>query len=346
VFRVTYYSKLITRSIRSYCILLLVSCVLLIVCLPAIGSDRYAAEFLNLGVGARPLGMGGSFVAVADDATATYWNPAGLGGLKQTEVSFMHASVFGLDSHDFLNLVLPIGKSGSMGFSWIRLGIEDIPITALNDLNYPYITGYMKDNENALITSYGRNLKVGSDYGSKVSNIQIGGNFKFLYYSVHGIERNAIGFGSDFGLIWRTSFISKKDDGKSGELSLGITAQDLIGTKIVWNTTSEPSHADSIPVNFKMGAAYSYPFQKLGSQILFSIDADTRYSLEMHYGVEYVIGDVLSLRAGLKDQDFTAGAGLHLAFKRGDSTLSFLIDYAFLSHELGNTHRISLMTKF
>ena len=46
------------------------------------------------------------------------------------------------------------------------------------------------------------------------------------------------------------------------------------------------------------------------------------------------------------ERDFTAGAGLHVAFARGESSLSFVVDYAFLSHELGNTHRISLMTKF
>jgi hypothetical protein len=49
---------------------------------------------------------------------------------------------------------------------------------------------------------------------------------------------------------------------------------------------------------------------------------------------------------GLQEENFTAGAGLNIGFLRGDSSLSFLVDYAFLSHELGNTHRISLMTKF
>ena len=340
-------------------VIILTSCILYVIasfiCFPAIASERYAGEFLNLGVGARPLGMGGSFVAVADDSTAAYWNPAGLGGLDRTEIAFMHANVFGLDSHDFLNFVQPIGKLGVVGFSWIRLAIDDIPITLLPSSgelsvsNRPYIAGYMKDNENAFIFSYGRKLRVGNlwnnDYQGKDTDIQIGGNFKFLYIGVTGIERNALGFGGDLGLIWRTSFLSDEDDKKLGDLSLGLSLQDLIGTKLYWNTTSVPSNADSIPINLKLGVAYSRNLQNLGSQILFSIDADTRYGLEMHYGAEYVLGDVLALRAGIKDRDFTAGAGLHVAFK-GKSTISFLIDYAFLSHELGNTHRISLMTKF
>ncbi len=78
----------------------------------------------------------------------------------------------------------------------------------------------------------------------------------------------------------------------------------------------------------------------------FTMDANTRYGLEMNYGMEYNLGNLLSLRTGLQNSNFTAGAGLNVVFARGDSELSFLIDYAFLSHELGNTHRISAMTKF
>ena len=47
--------------------------------------DRYAGEFLSLGVGARPLGMGGSFSAIADDSTAAYWNPVSYTHLRAHE---------------------------------------------------------------------------------------------------------------------------------------------------------------------------------------------------------------------------------------------------------------------
>ena len=153
----------VTLSIRSR-FLGLGSCFLLfalVICSCVSGADKYAGEFLSLGAGARPLGMGGSFVAVADDATATYWNPAGLGGLDRTEITFMHAGIFGLDSYDFINYVQPLGGVGAFGVSWIRLGIDDIPITELwvpgtmSASNRPYVSGYMKDTENAFILSYG-----------------------------------------------------------------------------------------------------------------------------------------------------------------------------------------------
>jgi len=335
----------------------------LLTCLPASGAEKYAGEFLSLGVGARPLGMGGSFVAIADDATATYWNPAGLGGLSRTEITFMHSSLFGLDSYDFLNCVQPLGEVGTFGLSWIRLGIDDIPMTALKSFgnmsasNRPYIYGYMQNTENAFMLSYGRRFRVDIPTGlsrSRGIDLQIGGNTKFLYNSVSGVERNAIGLGGDIGLIWKTSprVRGGDDDTKTGDISLGIVIQDFFKTRIIWNTTSSPSHTDIIPPNLKIGAAYLRQLSSIASQVLLSMDADTRYGLEMHYGVEYVLGDVLSLRVGIQERNLTAGAGLHVAFVRGKSSVetrhavSLLVDYAFLSHELGNTHRISLMTKF
>ena len=327
---------------------LLITCLLFFACLSASGAEKYAGEFLNLGAGARPLGMGGSFVAISDDATAAYWNPAGLGGLDRTELAFMHASIFGLDSYHFLNCVQPLGGVGTFGLSWIRLGIDDIPMTTLQKSgnmsasNRPYIYGYMQDTENAFILSYGKRLRTDipvGDYQSGGTDLQIGVNAKFLYNSVSGIERNAIGFGGDIGAIWRIMT-------KTGDLSLGAVVQDFFKTRIFWNTTSSPSHTDIIPRNLKVGAAYTRQLPGLCSQITLAIDADTRYGMEMHYGLEYTLGSVLSLRMGAQERDFTAGAGLNIGFVRGKSTLSFLVDYAFLSHELGNTHRVSLMTKF
>lgn len=331
----------------------------LLVCQIASASEKYAGEFLSLGVGARPLGMGGSFVAIANDATAAYWNPAGLGGLDRTEIALMHASIFGLDSYDFINCVQPMGRIGAFGLSWIRLGIDDIPVTELrmsgnmSVSNRPYISGYMQNNQNAFILSYGKKLMANipwlsqdAAYQSKWTNIQIGGNLKFLLNSVSRVNRNAVGLGGDLGLIWKISFTSGKENSKSGDLSVGLAIQDFFKTRLIWNTTSTPSQTDVIPPNLKIGAAYSRQIPSISSRILFSMDADTRYGLEMHYGVEYTLGEALVLRAGLQERDFTAGAGLNIGFVRGKSVLSFLIDYAFLSHELGNTHRVSLMTKF
>jgi hypothetical protein len=323
------------------CILLLISC------FPVMGAEKYAGEFLSLGAGARALGMGGSFTAVADDGTSAYWNPAGLGGLKRTELTFMHTTMFGLDKYDYLNCVQPFGKTGTFGFSWARLGIDDIPLTLLPNSNpisasnRPFISSYMQDTENAFMLSYGKRLKA-----SVLKDVQLGGTLKFIYNSVSKANRNAIGFGSDVGLIWRASFLSDKQEPNSSDISLGVMAQDFFKTRLIWNTTSSPSHTDVVQPNLKVGVAYTRMFPGISSHALYSIDANTRYGLEMRYGVEYVLADLLSLRVGLQGSDFTAGAGLNVSFTKGESGLSFIVDYAFLSHELGNTHRISIITKF
>ncbi len=337
------------KMLKSFVILIAMALLVFYYSFVVEGSEKYAGEFLNIGTGARALGMGGSFVAVADDGTSAYWNPAGLGGLRKTELIFMHTSMFELDKYDYINITRPFGKSNAMALSWIRLGIDDIPMTQLSTSNpisvsnRPKIVGYMQDTENAFMLSYGKRLKL--DFVGD-TGFQLGGTIKFLYNSISGAKRNAIGLGGDVGVIWRSSLMSDVEDRRLADLSVGIVAQDFFKTRLIWNTTSSPSHTDIIQPNFKFGLAYFRDIPSISSKTLLSIDAGTRYGLEMRYGLEYIIADLLVLRVGLQGKDFTAGAGLNISFATGESELAFLIDYAFLSHELGNSHRISLMTKF
>ena len=103
-------------------------------------------------MGARALGMGSAFVAIADDATATYWNPAGLTKVKKHSFSAMYSDTFstgdgsflgkGLVNYNFVNYVHQIEDIGSLGLSWIRLGIDDIPRTTfIRDMNNNGILG-------------------------------------------------------------------------------------------------------------------------------------------------------------------------------------------------------------
>ncbi|KPJ50147.1 MAG: hypothetical protein AMJ41_01805, partial [candidate division Zixibacteria bacterium DG_27] len=103
-------------------------------CSPLEGA-KYAGEFLDFGVGARPLGMGSAYVALVDDVTSTYWNPAGLAQLKHREIMFMHAETFGnLLNHDYFGFALPLsGASATLGVSLIYLGGGGIKLT---DLDY------------------------------------------------------------------------------------------------------------------------------------------------------------------------------------------------------------------
>ncbi|HPT47104.1 MAG TPA: UPF0164 family protein, partial [Candidatus Rifleibacterium sp.] len=66
-------------------------------------SAGQAGAYLKMGVGARALGMGSAFTAVADDSTASFWNPAGLARLEKSEGSFMHADLTMDREYNFFN---------------------------------------------------------------------------------------------------------------------------------------------------------------------------------------------------------------------------------------------------
>ena len=89
----------------------------LLLAVPA-GAAKFAGAFMEDGGGARALGMGGAFTAVADDPSAAFWNPAGLSGRVGRELLLMHSDRFGdLVYRDYASYVQPV--------SWSLLGGED-----------------------------------------------------------------------------------------------------------------------------------------------------------------------------------------------------------------------------
>ena len=79
-------------------------------------ADKYSADWMTYGAGARALGMGGAFVAVADDATAPYWNPAGMPAVEGAAFSAMHSYTFnGLATYDSVFGAYNLGDVGTAG---------------------------------------------------------------------------------------------------------------------------------------------------------------------------------------------------------------------------------------
>src|SRR4051812_6799205 len=93
---------------------------------------KYSNEFLNIGAGARGLAMGNAQVASANDATAGYWNPAGLTGVKDNpNAGIMHAEYFaGIAKYDYASVAIPVqDNKRTLGISILRFAVDDIPNT-------------------------------------------------------------------------------------------------------------------------------------------------------------------------------------------------------------------------
>jgi len=130
-----------------------------------------AAQFLKLGVGARALGMGGSFVALANDGTALYWNPAGLTHLSGVNTVFNH-NEWVLDiTHEFMGLSIPTGSGGVVGFSITALTMGKKEVTTVRE---PGGAGlYYSVMDLAAGLSYARRLSDRLSYGLTLKYIRL-----------------------------------------------------------------------------------------------------------------------------------------------------------------------------
>ena len=192
-----------------------------------ISAPKYSNEFLNIGVGGRALGMGNVQVSIVNDATAGYWNPAGLLGLKsKNNVALMHSELFaGIIKNDYAAYALPLDSSSALGFSLIRSGVDDIADTRrLKNHEYGY---YQYDSirffsvaDYAFLISYARKSNL-------IKGLKVGANAKIIYRNV-GVFATAWGFGLDAGAQWQH---------KSWQF--GLMARDITTTFNAWSHNPE-----------------------------------------------------------------------------------------------------------
>jgi hypothetical protein len=301
------------------------------------GTDfaKYAGEFMSLGVGARALSMGGASVALANDVTAGYWNPAGLSLMVYPQVTLMHAEQFGsLVNYDYGAVAMPFGTNASLGLSVIRLGVDDIPNTAdagidqngnlTHDVNAPGFridpnrVTYFNAADWAFYFTYAKKESDEFSYGANVKLIRrdLGSN-------------SATGIGFDVGL-WYAPF---------EDIVFGANLQDVTTTFLAWDTGTN----ELIAPTMKVVPAVDFDVRFENRRYASTLNVGP-VSMDLHTGLEFQFKNIVALRAGYNDvKQWSMGAGVKLP--------KLDIDYSFarfsnLTNGLDDTHRISLVFTF
>jgi hypothetical protein len=286
---------------------------------PALAADPglTVLGFLKLGVGARAAAMGEAYVAVADDAGATYWNPAGLLAIEHNDVMGTHNEWIQDLRHEFVAFGARRGRH-AVGVSFIGLYTEDIEArTVQGDFD-----GHFGYSDNAFAASYA--FQVTGDLG-------VGGTMRYVRESVVGTSEGDFtldGMAFDLGGTWRTPVRG---------VSAGAVLRNL-GGQLSYDFAGATSF--DLPTTLQAGLAYSRPDLRGGvltvsADMLTARGDDTsvRMGAEYAYRGQYLIG--AGYKSGLDNENVSFGVGYHKGVR---------VNYAFtpVYSDLGNSHRLSL----
>lgn len=268
-------------------------------------------SFLKLGAGSRAVSMGEAYTAVANDASGTYWNPAGLVNLSGTELMFTHNKWLQDITNEFAAFGFRAGKN-AFGVSFMSNTIGGIERR-------------VKASAEPLDILNAHDIMFGLSYARGLGeNLSLGTTVKYLYQKIY-IE-SASGLAVDFGLQYQTPLQG---------LKTGLVFQNFGFMSKLQEESTE------LPQTIRLGLAYQLPFQILNGKFLLA--ADWMKILEntshINFGFEYNFIHYLALRFGYQtgydDKGLHAGFGVH--FNR------YRLDYAYVpfTSDLGNSHRIS-----
>ncbi len=317
---------------------------------------KYSNEFLNIGAGARGLAMGGAQVATASDATAGYWNPAGLVGVKDfPNAGIMHAEYFaGIAKYDYASFALPVqNNKRTLGFSFLRFAVDDIPNTLFlvepdGSINYGNIQSF-SSADYAFLFSFAQNIREREN-----RRISVGANAKIIYRKV-GKFASAWGFGIDAGVQMH-----------GDRWHAGLMARDITTTFNAWSYKFTDKEKEilyltnnDIPVKstemtaprLELGGAYDFRLSKavsLTAEANASLTFDGKrntvissnvVSVDPHIGLEAVVKEVFFVRAGITNFQRALKDGDTLNLKKvwiyqpslgaGFKIKNVMLDYAF-----------------
>lgn len=317
---------------------------------------RSGLTFLKINPGARPVAMAGAFSAISDDASAVFYNPAGMTRVKRLNGIFSHTEWISDISHEYIGLVVPGGLMGTFGVSACFVSMGDIQTTQIDDPT----TIMREDNGEGLPTYSSSDMALGLSYAYRFTDkFSAGVTAKYVNEKISGMHAGGLAF--DIGTYYLTGFrtlrvgmaivnfgTDTRFSGKDLEVSLTDTTMppNYTGTSYAAMTTPF-----QLPLQFKLGLAYDFTLPSnmmitTSGELIHPNDGNEKVLL----GVECGWNKMVFLRGGYKyDPDayekksgldnFCAGLGLMRSF--GAAKIN--VDYAFTNlGYLENAHRFSL----
>jgi opacity protein-like surface antigen len=307
-----------------------------------------AAQFLKIGMGSRSIGMGGAFVALANDISAMYWNPGGLAKVYSGAAMFSHTQWIADINVEYAAVGYEIQGLGTIGLNVTTLGMEDIPITTTAQ---PEGTGEKYSaGDLAIGLCYARNLTDAFSIGFGVKYIR-----EYLWHM------SSVGFGIDVGVLYTSPFFNglrlganisnfgpkMKLDGRDSYLIYRTGPAD----KNVINAEYQLESFD-LPLQFRIGLS-SDLVKASQMRLTAAVDAvhpndNTEF---INSGIEFAWDETIFLRAGYKslfqkgtEEGLTAGIGIDYRIASG---LAVQMDYAYQDFgRLSGVHYISIGVKF
>ncbi len=274
-------------------------------------TPKYSNEFLNIGIGARALGMSNTIIASSNDVTAGYWNPTGLCSIKSDlQIGLMHAEYFaGIAKYDYGGIAKKIDSSSAFGLSFIRFGVDNIPnttdlIDAQGNINYDRIS-YFSAADMAFLLSYAKKLK---------SGLLLGGSAKIIHRKV-GDFAQAWGFGIDFSAAyhyksWKFAAMSRDITSTFNAWSYNLS-EDMIETFLLTDNEIPENGIELTMPRLILAASKEFSFGdkfSLITELNTDITTDgmrnvlissNPFSIDPHLGIELNYRNLIFIRSGV-----------------------------------------------
>ena len=305
-----------------------------------------AAKFLSIGVGSKATGMGGAFTSIADDATAMYWNPAGLSFNKTKEVYLNHANWIADISFDYFGFTIPVNNKTTLGFNITSVTMDEMEVTRYG-------------NENTGETFKAADYAIGSTYAINLTDrFSVGLNAKYIQQTI--ANSHAKGFALDFGTLFITPFGFNLGTSISNFGSkLMMTGDDLlIGADVDENINGNNESVTGtlstdyfdLPLVLRIGVSDKFKISSRGSIVL-SMDAispndNANYinigtEINLFDGLIFLYSGMNSLLLEDKESEFSVGGGIRLP----NNSLSINFTHEQMKF-LGNSQQVSISINY